>query len=161
MKSYYLSKSEVTSLINQINKKWNLNIRTRKVLYIEVEKGCLLVSDEVKLVKINLEGECILLPFLADNELLKKFPSVEVDMGAIGPICNGASVLRPGIVKMDEFKINDVVTVKDVNYKKYIAVGIALMNSSDAINITKGSVIRNLHHISDKFWEVYKSLNIK
>jgi PUA domain protein len=92
--------------------------------------------------------------------MLKYFPSVEVDMGAVKFICNGAKIMRPGITKFDTFKKGDIVVVKDQTYSKTLAAGIAIEDSEIAAAKTKGYVIDNLHYISDKFWEAHKEIGI-
>jgi len=77
-------------------------------------------------------------------------------MGAIRFICNGANVMRPGIVSTDEFNKDDIVVVKDNKHGKYLAVGIALVASKEVQTMLKGQVINNMHYVSDKFWKSYK-----
>lgn len=155
MKKQYISKSEIALLLEEISR-WNPSIRTKKVLAIEIEKGSLMISEEFKVVKI----EGYIIPFLADKSLLRCFPSIEIDMGAVKAVCNGASIARPGIVRMDTFKKGDIVIVRDVNHKEYLAVGIALMDSNDAERLEKGYVIKNLHYIGDGFWQAYKEVRM-
>ena len=52
-------------------------------------------------------------------------------------ICNGAKILRPGIVKFDSFSKNDIVVVKDEKFEKYISVGLALEDSNIAEKLKK------------------------
>ncbi len=159
MNKQYLSKRDIIELISEADEQWKIAIpRVRKMLAIKLDKGLLLISDEAKMIRVRFEDKHILLPFLADKELLAKFPSVEIDMGAIKAICNGASVMRPGIVRMDEFKKFDIVTIRDTNHKQYIAVGIALIGSDEAIGMEHGQIIKNLHYIGDTFWEAYKEI---
>jgi len=99
-----------------------------------------------------------LVPFLGKTELVQKFPTVTVDMGAIRFVCNGAKVLRPGIVAFDSFKKGDVVAVKDQTHGKLLAVGLALEDSETAKSMAKGYVVDNLHHVGDKVWEAAKEI---
>ncbi len=155
MKKQYISKSSISSIIEEAKRRWKIDLpKVKKMLSIELDKGELLLSDEVKMVKINDN----LVPFLADKELLSKFASIEVDMGAVRAVCNGASIMRPGIVAMEEFAKDDIVIIKDVKHKQNLAVGVALMDSKDAEELEKGNIIKNLHYIGDKFWEIYKEV---
>jgi len=77
-------------------------------------------------------------------------------MGAIRFVCNGAKIMRPGIVSMEEFNQDDIVVVKDDRHGKYIAVGVALVASKEAQAMSKGHIIDNMHYVSDKFWDVCK-----
>jgi PUA domain protein len=114
----------------------------------------LLVSDEISAVQVSQS----IVPFLGRPELVQKFPSVTVDMGAVRFVCNGAKVLRPGITAFDPFKKGDVVAVKDQTHGKMLAVGLALEDSEAAKSLVKGYVIDNLHYIGDKVWEAYKEV---
>ncbi len=89
--------------------------------------------------------------------LIKKYPSVYVDQGAIRFIVGGADVMRPGVVSYDDFNSNDIVVVKDNVNKKPLVVGLALFGSDELENINKGKVIKNIHYVGDFLWK--KSLN--
>ncbi len=123
----------------------------------EVEEGKrLIIADELVAVQIN---ESIVVPFLGtQREILTRFPSVIVDMGAVRFVCNGAKVMRPGITSIDSFKKGQIVIVRDQGHGKALAVGVALEDSDVAVAMTKGYVIDNLHYISDKIWEAYKEI---
>jgi PUA domain protein len=121
---------------------------------VEADKY-ILKSQNFTAVQIN---QNIILPFLGSSDFIKQFPCVHVDMGAVKFVCNGARIMRPGITKFDTFKKDDIVIVKDQNYEKSLAAGIALDDSEVAASKSKGYVIDNLHYISDKFWEVHKEI---
>jgi len=121
---------------------------------VEADKY-ILKSQNFTAVQIN---QNIILPFLGNSDFIKQFPCVYVDMGAVKFVCNGARIMRPGITKFDTFKKDDIVIVKDQNYEKSLAAGIALEDSEIAASKSKGYVIDNLHYISDKFWEVHKEI---
>jgi PUA domain protein len=98
------------------------------------------------------------LPFLSDIETLKKFPSVTVDMGAVKFMCNGANVMRPGIRGFGAFEKGQLVCIVEESQKKFLAVGRALVSSNEMEVMSKGVAVENLHYISDKYWEIKKSL---
>lgn len=129
-------------------------VKTLKAYEVDGERR-LLVSDELAAVQV---GESIV-PFLGRPEALAQFPSVRVDMGAVKFVCNGAKVLRPGIVEFDSFKKGDIVTVKDQAHGKVLAVGIAFEDSESARAMARGYVVDNLHYISDKAWQAYKEVS--
>jgi PUA domain protein len=83
---------------------------------------------------------------------------VTIDNGAVKFVCNGAKVLRPGIINFDSFKKGEIVVVKDQTHGKALAVGLALEDSEVAKAMTKGYVIDTIHYISDKIWEAYKKI---
>ena len=129
-------------------------IKTFKVYEIDSERR-LLVADEMTAVQVKDH----IVPFLGKPEGLAPFQSVKVDMGAVKFVCNGAKILRPGIVEFGSFKKGDIVTVMDQTHGKMLAVGIALEDSEAAKAMAKGYVVDNLHYISDKIWEAYKEIS--
>lgn len=80
-----------------------------------------------------------------------------IDDGAIRFVCNGADVMRPGIMYNDTFDCNDIVCVTE-SRKKYLAVGISQMGSESLKTTTRGAALKNAHYISDKYWESCKLL---
>ena len=156
MRKYTLSKSDASEIIDFVKNKWPkvvvpTKLKAIQVIEIEENRG-LLIGEDFLAVRVEQN----VLPLLTKEEVLKSFPSVSVDMGAVKFVCNGAKVMRPGIVQMDEFKKDDIVVVKDSTHGKYLAVGLALTSSQEAQTMSKGPVIDNKHYISDKFWEAYK-----
>ncbi len=81
-----------------------------------------------------------------------------VDMGAVKFVCNGANIMRPGITKFTEFEKGQIVCVIEESQKKYLAVGKSLLSSQEAKSNTKGEVVKNMHYISDKFWNIGKEI---
>jgi PUA domain protein len=107
-----------------------------------------------------VDAKGVFVPFLGDEELLKAFPKVVVDMGAIKFLTNGANVMRPGIRSfLGSFQKGDVVVVVDEKHGKALAVGTALVDSSEGETMAKGPVVKNVHYIGDKFWNAVKELN--
>lgn len=161
MKTYVISKRETEKVINILNKNWkNISIpkiKNIKVFEIENDKS-IVVIDSIIGVHINND---IVVPFLGKIEILKDFPSITVDSGSIKFICNGAKVLRPGIVKFENFNKNDIVVIKDEKFGKYLAVGLALEDSLSAEKLDKGYVIDNLHFVGDKFWNAFKEISFR
>lgn len=88
-----------------------------------------------------------------DCRRLKNY--VTVDMGAVGFVTNGADVMRPGIVDLDnEIEKNDFVVITEEKYGKPLAVGRALFSGRDILKMKKGKVVQNLHYVGDKIWEL-------
>ena len=161
MKTYVISKKETEKVLGLLNKTWtNISIpkiKNIKVFEIEFDKS-IVVIDTV--VGVFIKNELIL-PFLGRTDILKEFPSIKVDSGSIKFICNGAKILRPGIVEFGSFIKNDIVAVKDERFEKYISVGLALEDSAIAENLQKGYVIDNLHFVGDKFWDAFKEISFR
>ena len=158
LKTFVLSKSETNELLDKLRSAWPQDAipRVKSIKVYEVEEGRrLLVADDT--VAVQMRDSIV--PFLGSNpEVLQRFPFVTVDMGAVKFVCNGAKVMRPGIVDFGSFKKGDIVMIRDQIHGKALAVGIALENSEAARAMTKGYVIENLHYISDKMWETYKEI---
>ena len=156
MRKFTLSKSESSEILESASRNWPKSLlpeKLRNVNVVELEdRQCLLIGEDFLAVRINEN----VLPLLANEEALRSFPSISVDMGAVKFVCNGARVMRPGIVGMDEFNEGDLVVVKDDKHGKFLAVGIALLSSREAQAMTKGPVVDNMHYVGDKFWQAYK-----
>ena len=156
MKSNLISKSETSKILEQINSQWKIelpkqkNIKTHEV----DEKGVIITGDGITAVKIGDD----ILPFLDDIPILEKFPYVTVDMGAIKFVCKGANVMRPGITKFSDFESGEIVCVIEESQKKFLAVGKAKMSSKELDETSNGEVIKNMHYISDNFWESKKEI---
>lgn len=133
-------------------------IKNIKIFEVEDDKSILILDPQI--VAVSTPGEHIV-PFLGKPEILEKFPSVTVDSGSIKFICNGAKVLRPGITHFDSFEKNEIVTVKDEKFQKYLAVGLAMESSSLSKSMEKGHIINNLHFVGDKFWSMYKEISFR
>ena len=126
------------------------NIKTHDVS----EKGVIITGNEITAVKIGDD----ILPFLDDIPILEKFPYVTVDMGAVKFVCKGANVMRPGITKFSDFESSEIVCVVEESQNKFLAVGKAKISSKEAADASKGEVIKNMHYISDDFWESKKEI---
>jgi len=156
LKSNLVSKSETSKILEQINLQWKIelpkqkNIKTHEV----DEKGVIITGDGITAVKIGDD----ILPFLDDIPILEKFPYVTVDMGAIKFVCKGANVMRPGITKFSDFESGEIVCVIEESQKKFLAVGKAKMSSKELDGTSKGEVIKNMHYVSDNFWESKKEI---
>ena len=156
MKTNLISKSETTQLLKIVAEKWKMEIpkvKNLKVYEIDDETN-LITGKEIKILKIKDEY----LPFLSEILTLKKFPFVQVDMGAVKFMCKGANLMRPGIKKFSEFSKNDIVCIVEESQNKFLAVGKSEVDSSELETMDKGEVLKNLHYISDKTWEISKTL---
>ena len=156
MKSNLISKSETAKLLEKVSKIWNISfpkIKNLKVHQIS-EQAQIITGEDIKI--LNIDDEYI--PFLSQTEMLKKFPYVMVDMGAVKFMCNGANVMRPGIKKYSDFEKDNLVCIIEESQNKFLAVGKALVSSQDVENMEKGEIVKNIHYISDKYWEIGKTI---
>ena len=156
MKSNLISKSETATLLKTVSEKWNMEFPKIKNLKVHqiLEDAQIITGEGIKILKIKEDY----LPFLSETKMLEKFPSVMVDMGAVKFMCKGANVMRPGIKKFTEFEKEQLVCIVEESQHKFLAVGKAMVSSSELENMEKGEVIKNIHYISDKFWEIGKTI---
>ena len=157
MKSNLISKRETAALLRAVATRWNIEfpkIKNLKVHHVASDAR-LITGNGVKILEMDKEY----LPFLSDTELLEKFPHVVVDMGAVKFMCNGANVMRPGIKSYSEFEEGSIVCVIEESKRKFLAVGKALVPSSMLGTMKNGEVLKNMHYISDKFWDAAKAIH--
>jgi PUA domain protein len=156
-----MSKKDTDRILKILEKSWEKvsipKVKNVKIFEIEENKSILVIDSTVAVFTTDE----FILPFLGKTEILDKFPSVTVDSGSIKFICNGAKILRPGIVDFDSFKKDEIVGVKDEKFKKYLAVGPAIEDSDNAQRMEKGQIINNLHYVGDKFWNAYKEISFR
>ena len=151
MKSNLISKSETADVIKEISQQWKIElpkIKNLKFHYLE-EDIIIITGTNLKAIK---NGE-IYIPFLTEMEILKKFPYIMVDMGAVKFMCNGANAMRPGITKYSEFEKDQLVCIVEESQNKFLAIGRSCVPSSEMEELTKGEIVKNMHYISDKYWE--------
>ena len=151
MKSNLISKSETSQVIKEISSQWKIELPKIKNLKLHYLDDDVVIITGVGLKAIKI-GDSYL-PFLTDVEILKKFPYVMVDMGAVKFMCNGANVMRPGITNFTEFEKSSIVCIIEESQHKFLAVGKSCVSSADMKSMSKGEIVKNLHYISDKYWE--------
>ena len=156
MKSNLISKSETTALLKTVSEKWGIEFP--KIKNVKVHQ----IQDDAQIITANgmkiLKVEDDYLPFLSETETLQKFPSVTVDVGAIKFMCKGANLMRPGILKFSEFEKDKLVCIVEESHGKFIAIGKSMVSSAELENMEKGEIIKNIHYISDRFWETGKTI---
>jgi len=95
-------------------------------------------------------------PFLTvrgANEYPPEENVVTVDAGAISFVSDGADVMRPGIVDVDEsIGSGDLVVVSEENHGKILAVGRARVDGSEMLG-DEGKVVDTIHHVGDDLYE--------
>jgi PUA domain protein len=157
LKSNLISKSETSILLKIVSEKWEMEFPKIKNLKVHqiTDDAQIITGQGIKILKIDDDY----MPFLSEIQLLEKFPHVTVDMGAVKFMCKGANVMRPGIKNFSEFGKGMIVCVIEESQHKFIAVGKSLVSSSELNLMEKGEVVKNMHYISDKFWEIGKTIN--
>lgn len=157
LKIFVLSKSETAKLFDRLTSAWpeDLIPKVKNIKVYEIERDKWLLRAD-KIIAAQVGGSIV--PFLGEQENLQRFPSVTIDRGAVKFVCNGAKVMRPGIVDFDSFKKGEIVAVRDQTHGRALAVGLALEDSEAAKAMVKGYIIDTVHYISDKIWEAYKKI---
>ncbi len=152
-----MSKTESGDMLEEISAAWKMDVpRTKNLrVYSIADDAQLIVGRGLRALRIG--GQYV--PFLSETQTLEKFPRVTVDMGAVRFMCKGANVMRPGIREFSEFESGDLVCVAEESHNKFLAVGRSLVSSGDAQSMEKGEVLKNLHFISDRFWDSAKEIN--
>ncbi len=154
---YPLKAKEAKQIVEEASKKLKLEL--------EVKANVEVVESDVGEIYL-IEGKPILyksgdkiLPTLLFTEFTAKAPKIVVDMGAIPYVCKGATVMAPGIVRIEgAFGKNDLVLIVDMKHGKSLAIGESLLDYETAKQTKKGPVVKTLHYVSDKIWDYIKTL---
>ena len=158
MKSYMLSKKNGNLVVDNISKRWpnNPKFTTKNIRIVELDNGeSILMGKEFAAVKIGND----IIPLLVMKEFLEISGKIIVDKGAVRFICDGANIMRPGVIRVEgTFEIDDIIGVEEAQHGKMLAIGFALVNSLDIQGMSKGIVMKNMHYIGDKFWEAFKNI---
>ena len=78
---------------------------------------------------------------------------VQVDMGAIPFVCNGANVMSAGINDVsNEVIAGQYIWIREENHHKPLGVGKAIINGEEMLSLKKGKAIQAIHYIGDKIW---------
>jgi PUA domain protein len=138
LKSNLISKSETAKVLGQINSQWKIKLPKQKNLKFHQinESGIIITGNGITAVKIADD----ILPFLDNISILEMFPNVMVDAGAI------------------KFEKGQIVCVVEESQHKFLAVGKAEMSSEQMEETDKGIAVKNIHYISDDYWEAKKEL---
>ena len=121
----------------------------KKEEIIETKEGILLKDKLPYLIKLEDSSYIPHLKSIIENT----FPTIYIDNGAIPFLLKGADMMRPGIEKIEgEFKENEIVAIKNLNYPKIIGIGKALLNSQEMNSQEKGKSIKVLHYIKDHYY---------
>ena len=156
MKSNLISKSETSALLKRVSEKWGIELPKMKNVKVHqiLDDAQIITGKGIKILKVEDDY----LPFLSETEMLEKFPAVTVDMGAVKFMCKGANLMRPGIKEFTEFEKDKLVCIVEESQHKFLAVGKSVVSSSELGTMDKGEVVKNIHYISDKFWETGKTI---
>ncbi len=160
MKRHFTSKHDSRDYIERVQQSCGLTLdlpRSAQVELIEPDDGVRFLVVDGNYTFVELDGS--ILPFVGSRELLAKLPSVYIDEGAVKFILKGADVMRPGISRYDEWGDKDrLVVVRDQEKARGLAIGKALVPSSEMAAMSKGVAVKNLQHAGDRVWASYKKI---
>ena len=152
---------EAKQIIEEVSQNLKVNVEEfldnkTNIEVVESEVGLIyLISSKPLLYRLDNR----VMPTLLFADFISKAPKVIVDMGAIPYVCKGATVMAPGIVRVEgEFNTGDLVIVADMKHGKALALGESLMDSATTRQTKKGPVVKTLHYVSDKIWDYIKTV---
>ena len=146
MKKTRLKAKEVSKWLS----KYNVAFSKKDICELWVDDyEVLAVNNKPSFFK-NKEEWIPTLQYLQTVIILKK---VTVDMGAIKFVVNGADIMRPGIVAVEDFDQNDVIVIVDETHGKAIAIGVALLSSEEMEKQVSGKSVKNIHYVGDDLWK--------
>jgi len=159
LKKWVLSRRDSLEMIDAVESSLGVGLqlsRSAQASCEEPEEGVVFVHlGEKVFVKT---GDSFV-PFLGSAEALSMFPSATVDAGAIKFLLNGADVMRPGVRKLDDWGGKGrTVVIREEQKGRAIAVGTSTVTSGEAQAMTKGVCLKNVHHVGDRYWALYKTV---
>ncbi len=160
MKKWISSKHDSRDVIEKIQTFLSINLdlsKSAQVENFEPEEGArFVVVDEKFVFAAKDDG---FFPFIGCQPLVDLLPAVRIDEGAVKFIINGADVMRPGVVSYDEWgEASKLVVVKELKKGRAVAIGRALIGSAEMRAMGKGACVKNLHHVGDRYWSLYKQI---
>lgn len=159
MKKWVLSRRDSSDMVEKIES----DLRVKLELPKSAQAQCAEPKDGVVFVSFGdmtfIQSDSRFIPFLGSPKALGLFPSAVVDEGAIKFLLNGADVMRPGIRRFDDWgDAGRVVVVREEKKERGIALGVSTVTSAEAKEMTKGSCLKSLHYLGDKFWNLHKAV---
>jgi PUA domain protein len=158
---YSLKSKEARLILNEVSERLKINVEAMfgskpNVEVAEADFGQIYLVGGKPLF---FKTEARILPTLFFQEFAARTPKIVVDMGAIPYVCKGADVMAPGIVRIEgEFSKDDIVLVVDEKHGKTLALGESMYDSESTRNTKKGPVVKTFHFVSDKIWNLAKTL---
>jgi predicted RNA-binding protein (TIGR00451 family) len=159
LKRWVLSRRDSTEMIARVESSLGVSLELPKSAQAE----CAEPADGVVFVKLGdlefVQEEGRFVPSLWSPGALALFPGATVDEGAIRFLVNGADVMRPGIRKFDDWGgEGKVVVVREEKKGRAIAIGDSTVSSAEAKSMAKGSCLKNIHHVGDRYWNLHRAM---
>ncbi len=161
VRRHFLKRGEIKKIISRFCSKINVDDES---IFKPKPKGEVIETGSIRIFRFNdlilIEAGENLLPSLISERILNMLPRIIVDMGAVPHICNGADVMAPGVTgTIGNFRKDDLVLVIDEKHHKPLAICQALLSSEDLKKTKKGKVAVNIHHVSDRIWNLIKEIS--
>jgi len=159
MKRWTLSKHDSAGLIEKIEASLDLKLNLAKSSQASCEEPSegIVFTHFDNVVFVQAGGSFF--PFLGSQEALSLFPSALVDEGAIKFLLNGADVMRPGVKSYDQWGgAGKTVVVREEKKNRAIVVSRSTLKSEEMTTISKGTCLKNIHHVGDEYWNAYKTV---
>ena len=163
-KRYTLSKKESKQLLNIIKDKYKININKKSIIEkVEFNEFNIYIIDKKPMfVEIKKHGGIYPLLLYLVRTREKMVPEVRVDRGASRAVGRGATLMIPGVRSLDDFNEGDVVVVVDDETGIPVAVGIALLSSSDIrerlLGERRGRAVKIVLRPGDAVWRAAERL---
>ena len=158
---YALKSKQTKQILNKISERLKVNVESlfgakANLEVVEADIGNVyFVNGKPLFFKV---GEKFM-PTLLFQVFTSHAPKIVVDMGAVPHVCNGADIMAPGIVRVEgEFGKGDLVLVVDEKHGKPLALGESFYDAASMRNTKQGAVVKNVHFVSDKIWNLAKTL---
>ena len=158
MRRQFASKHDSRDYIDLVQKTVGVDLGVTRSSQVEIVEP----QPDIKFLVVDgrhtfVEKDGATVPFVGSQQTLALLPSAYIDDGAIKFILKGADVMRPGIVRFDDWGAKDaLVVIRDNSKGRGLAVGRATVASAEMAGMSKGVSIKSLHHAGDVYWESYK-----
>lgn len=147
-----LRNSEIRNIARELGLAYGLSEIIPPNAQVDIIDATILMVDDEPLFFRHDNRWCPTVKLLLRSQFLK---SVVVDKGSIRFITDGADLMRPGIIEIDdEIEERDFVAMIEETHHKPIAVGFALTSGREMKLATKGKMLQNLHWVGDRIWNI-------
>ncbi|RJU84594.1 MAG: RNA-binding protein [Candidatus Poseidoniales archaeon] len=120
------------------------------------DKDILLVDRKILAFQVEIKNGKLWFPTI--RGILYWLPEIKwaaVDHGAIPFLLNGADCMGAGIHLTDiSIKSGDLIWIKDEEHGKPLAIGIAIVDGEEMVEMKKGKAVETIHWIGDELWEL-------
>ena len=148
-----------TKIIEKVSDEIEVDIQVKSSFFESAEYGpwkIFLIDKDTMLIQIEKDGIQKVFPTLRGLlkwKVEKKW--IEVDLGAIPFLMNGADCMVAGIQSADsEIMEGDLVWIRDENHKKPLAIGWALTDGPNLVAKSNGKGVETIHWIGDNLWDI-------